>query len=143
MAPAGSTTIIASGADSTSCVAHSVSIVYRLLGMGQPHPEGRPLGRVEHADRPSVCLDGDLAERQTETAAGRLPRPFPIHTEVAIEDPLADLCRHTRALVGDPDLDPVVFGDGDRDRATVGRVADRVVDEVLEDATEERLVRVD
>ena len=109
----------------------------------QPHAEDGAGGGVFDPDAPAVGLDGELAERESEPAPAPRDDALLLRVDLheRVEDLLAHLRRNAVAGVGDADLGAVgALVGGDRDGAVRGRVADRVLDEVREDAPEEVLV---
>src|SRR5215203_5686307 len=140
MAPSGSTTIMASGAASTNCQNQSAVGCGVSIGIGNLRHERGTGARIRHGDGSAVGLDGDLAERQSETATDAIAVLVGAPV-VAIEDLHAKLGRDAAARVGDTQDDTrFVATRSDGDRGAARRVPDRVLDEVLEDAAKERFV---
>ena len=74
-----------------------------------------------------------VGDGQPEAGAG--PLPLGVAAEEGLEDPLPQLCRHSGAVVLDPDLDPLADDPGaDPHRPPRGGVGDGVVDQVAQHA---------
>ena len=102
-------------------------------GHGQPHGhDGAALGPVARPDPAAVVLDDALDDREAEAGAAAAAR------EERLEDPGQVLRAEARARVPDAAVDPSLSVDAhqlglDYNRALRRRVADGVVEQVLED----------
>src|SRR5262249_2416358 len=98
----------------------------------EAHAEDRAGVGIFDPDRAALGLDGELAECEAEAAVGARAA---IALDEALEHLLAQRGRYAGAGVDDAKLDGRALRDpGEPDRAAGGRVADRVVEQVLENA---------
>src|SRR5688572_27796676 len=100
------------------------------VGIESHYEHGAGLAILD-PDLAAVRLDRNLTEGEAEAAI----RTRRIRRLEALEYLVASFGGHAGALVRDPDLVPTVARiDDDLDRASVGRVADRILDEICEHA---------
>src|ERR1044071_7770633 len=102
--------------------------------MEHPHHERRTRRAILDPDLSAVSLHRELAERKPEPAI----RTRCIRALEALEDLVAQLGRYAWPRIDDAKLETVVGRcDLDAHFAALGRVADRVLDEVREHAVHE------
>src|SRR5262245_13475418 len=98
-------------------------------------------GRALQTDRALMRLGDPFHDGQSESAAPLGARSRFVYAVETLEDVRGGFRRDADAVVGDAQLDPSVFTPQlDRDRASVRRVFDRIVQEIDDHAAEQVFV---
>src|SRR6478752_6066057 len=140
MRPSPSTTTIASGAASTSCRNNSPASGFDSLNTGQPDAKDCAGRAVFYVNTTAVRFDRQATKSQHQAAPRARGNSVsaPAELDEAVEDAVAQGEGHALPLVRDAKLDLVVVNlGGHGDLAVFGRVTNRVVDEIFQDAAKQ------